>query len=63
MTLFIISCATAVIVSFLCSLMEAVLLSLNSLRLQTLQHQGHKHAAIWLGMVSRGFPSVKPWRL
>ncbi|HRY47621.1 MAG TPA: hemolysin family protein [Candidatus Paceibacterota bacterium] len=50
MIVFIVSCATAIIVSFLCSLMEAVLLSLNPLRLQTLQRQGHKHAAIWLGM-------------
>jgi len=32
MTLFIASCATAIIVSFLCSLMEAVLLSLNPLQ-------------------------------
>lgn len=50
MTLFIASCATAVIVPFICSLMEAVPLGLNPLRLQTLERQGRKHAAIWLAM-------------
>src|SRR5919108_1755049 len=50
MLVFIVSCATAISVSFLCSLMETVLLSLNPLRLQTLKRQGHRHAAIWLGM-------------
>ncbi len=38
MLVFIVSCATAISVSFLCSLMEAVLLSLKPLRLETLNN-------------------------
>ena len=50
MTIFIISCLVAIVVSFLCSLAEAVLLSLSPLRLQILRQQGKAHAAAWLRM-------------
>lgn len=38
------------IVSFFCSLAEAVLLSLNQTRLETLRQQGKGYASSWLGM-------------
>ncbi len=50
MTALIVSCATAIIVSFLCSVAESVLLSLHPLRLETLKKEGRKHASLWLGM-------------
>ncbi len=53
MTIFLISCFTAVSVSFLCSLLEAVLLSLNKIKLETKSKEGHRHAPIWLGMKNR----------
>ncbi|MFQ3669853.1 MAG: hemolysin family protein [Verrucomicrobiia bacterium] len=42
--------AVVLIVSFFCSLAEAVLLSLNQTRLETLRQQGKGYAASWLGM-------------
>lgn len=48
MLTFIISCGIAVVVSSLCSLAEAVLLSLNQVRLETLQKQGKRYAGQWL---------------
>jgi putative hemolysin len=48
MPIFITSCLVAIIVSFLCSLTEAVLLSLNPIRLETLNQQGKAHASIWI---------------
>jgi CBS domain containing-hemolysin-like protein len=50
MTIFITSCLVAIVVSFLCSLAEAVLLSLNPMRLETLKQQGRAHAGVWLQM-------------
>lgn len=50
MTIFILSVAVALVVSFLCSLAEAVLLSLTTTRLETLKEQGKSHAAVWLNM-------------
>jgi Mg2+/Co2+ transporter CorB len=50
MPVFIITCLVAVIVSFLCSLAEAVLLSLNPIRLETLKRQGKSYASVWLNM-------------
>jgi len=50
MILFLISCIIAIVVSFLCSLAEAVLLSLNPIRLETLKQQGKAQAAVLLGM-------------
>ena len=42
--------AVVLIVSFFCSLAEAVLLSLNPTRLETLKQQGKGYAGSWLGM-------------
>lgn len=50
MFVFIMSCLIAVVVSFLCSLAEAVLLSLNPLRLETLKRQGKSYASFWQNM-------------
>lgn len=50
MLIFILSCSIAIIVSSLCSLAEAVLLSLSPVRLETLQAQGKAHAGAWLGL-------------
>ena len=50
MIIFIISSLTAVVVSFLCSLAEAVLLSLNSIRLETMKQQGRAFALAWINM-------------
>lgn len=50
MLTFIISCGIAVVVSSLCSLAEAVLLSLNQVRLETLQKQGRRYAGQWLDL-------------
>lgn len=50
MLTFIISCGIACTVSFLCSLTEAVLLSLNQIRLETLHQQGKRYAGQWLEM-------------
>lgn len=50
MVVFLISCTIAIVVSFLCSLAEAVLLSLNPMRLETLKQQGKAQAAVLLGM-------------
>lgn len=50
MRIFVISCLVAVIVSFLCSLAEAVLLSLNPVRMETLKRQGKVYAGLWLNM-------------
>lgn len=48
MITFLIACAVAIVVSFLCSLAEAVLLSLNQVRLETLHKQGRRYAGQWL---------------
>jgi putative hemolysin len=50
MTIFITSCLLAIVVSFLCSLAEAVFLSLNPMRLMILKQQGKAHAGVWLQM-------------
>jgi len=50
MTLFIASVTIALVVSFLCSLAEALLLSLNSTRLETLKRQGKGYARVWISM-------------
>ena len=47
MTLFILACVTVVAVSFFCSLLEASLLSLDDLHLETKRREGHSYAAIW----------------
>lgn len=48
MVIFVVSTLIAITVSFLCSLMEAVPLSINSIRLETLKQQGRRFAAVWL---------------
>jgi magnesium and cobalt exporter, CNNM family len=50
MGVFLVSCTIAIVVSFLCSLAEAVLLSLNPIRLETLKQQGKAQAAVLLDM-------------
>lgn len=50
MHIFVISCLVAVIVSFFCSLAEAVLLSLNPVRMETLKREGKGYAGLWLNM-------------
>ncbi len=50
MVVFLVSCLVAVVISFLCSLAEAVLLSVNPLRLETLKRQGKAQAGVLLGM-------------
>jgi putative hemolysin len=50
MTTFFLICAVALLVSFLCSLAEAVLLSLSPVRLETLKKQGRGYAAGWLDL-------------
>lgn len=46
MTTFLISCLVAVVVSFLCSLTEAVLLSLNPVKIETDKAKGLRYAGI-----------------
>ncbi len=46
----IISTLTALLISSLCSLMESVLLSLNTFRLETLKEKGYRSASVWLTM-------------
>ncbi|WP_373494606.1 CNNM domain-containing protein, partial [Aquiflexum sp.] len=46
MTIFIISSLVAIVVSFLCSLTEAALLSLNSVKIETDRQKGLKYAII-----------------
>ncbi len=53
MTLFILSCVTVVAVSFFCSLLEATLLSLDDIHLETKRREGHSYAAIWQSMKRR----------
>ncbi len=48
MTVFLISCAVAIGVSFICSLAEAVLLSVNPLRMEALHQEGKAYAGTWL---------------
>ncbi len=50
MLVFIVSTLTAIVVSSLCSLAEAALLSLNPIRLETLKQQGHTFASLWIDM-------------
>jgi hypothetical protein len=50
MTIFILACVTAVTVSFLCSLLEATLLSLDDHHLETRRREGHLYAKIWLSL-------------
>lgn len=50
MLVFILSCTIAIVVSFLCSMAEAVLLSLSPVRLETLKKQGKRHASAWLDL-------------
>lgn len=46
MTIFLISSLVAVVVSFLCSLTEAALLSLNSVKIETDKQKGRKYAIV-----------------
>lgn len=48
MLAFVFSCVVVLVVSFLCSLAEAVLLSLNPVRLETMKQEGRRHAGAWL---------------
>jgi putative hemolysin len=50
MTIFIIACVTAVAVSFLCSLLEAILLSLDDIHLETKTREGRLYAKTWQKM-------------
>lgn len=50
MTIFIISCTVVIVISFLCSMAEAVLLSISQVRLETLKKQGKRYAARWLDL-------------
>lgn len=50
MLIFLTSTLVAVIVSFLCSLAEAVLLSLNPIQLESLKQQGRAKAHLWVEM-------------
>lgn len=50
MSLFIVSCLIAVFISFLCSLAEAVLLTLNPVKLKTLSDSGASFATSWLDL-------------
>ncbi len=47
---FTVSILTAISVSFICSLTEAVLLSLNPLRLETMKQEGKTYASVLLEM-------------
>lgn len=53
MTLFIIACATAIIVSFVCSVLEATLLSLDDVHLEGKRKEGHRYAEVWQNMRKR----------
>jgi putative hemolysin len=53
MTIFIAACATALIVSFVCSLLEATLLSLDDIHLESKRREGSHYAAVWQNMKSR----------
>ncbi len=50
LTLLILTCLGAIGCSMLCSLWEATLLSLNPVRLESLQRQGHRYADTWLNL-------------
>lgn len=50
MFIFLLSCTIVIVVSFLCSMAEAVLLSLSPVRMQTLEAQGKSYAKGWLGL-------------
>ena len=50
LTIFIVSFSIAILFSFICSLAEAVLLSLNPIRLETLKSQGSSFASAWIRM-------------
>jgi putative hemolysin len=53
MIIFIIACATAVIVSFICSVLEATLLSLDDVHLEGKRKEGHRYAEVWQNMRKR----------
>lgn len=53
MVTFLLSCAVAVVCSFVCSLLEATLLSLDRVHLETEKRRGRRYAAVWLGMKQR----------
>lgn len=53
MTLFILACVTVLAVSFFCSLLEASLLSLDDIHLETKRREGHSYAGIWQHMKRR----------
>jgi CBS domain containing-hemolysin-like protein len=53
MIIFIFACATAVIVSFVCSVLEATLLSLDDVHLEGKRKEGHRYAAVWQNMRKR----------
>lgn len=53
MTIFIIACATAIIVSFVCSMLEATLLSLDDVHLEGKRKEGHRYAEVWQNMRKR----------
>jgi putative hemolysin len=53
MIILILACVTVVVVSFVCSLLEATLLSLDDIHLQTKRREGHRYAAIWHNLRQR----------
>ncbi|MHB9006273.1 MAG: hemolysin family protein [Limisphaerales bacterium] len=53
MTIFIIACTTAIVVSFICSVLEATLLSLDDVHLEGRRKEGHSYAAVWQAMRQR----------
>ena len=53
MTLFILACTTVVTISFFCSLLEASLLSLDDIHLETKRREGRSYAVIWQQMKRR----------
>ena len=53
MIIFLIACATAVIVSFVCSVLEATLLSLDDVHLEGKRKEGHRYAEVWQNMRKR----------
>lgn len=53
MAIFLIATLTAIVVSFLCSLLEATLLSLDDIHLETRRKAGHRYAEVWQGMKRR----------
>lgn len=53
MIVFVASCLIAVVISFLCSLLEATLLSLDDVHLESRRRQGSRYADVWLNLKKR----------